>query len=31
MEEKDVDMWWDAMQNIVEKDIRKVCRMYERN
>jgi ABC-type phosphate transport system auxiliary subunit len=31
MEEKDADLWWDAMQNIVEKDIGKVCKMYEIN
>ncbi len=31
MEEKDVDFWWDAVQNIVHKDIGKVCRNYERN
>jgi hypothetical protein len=31
MEEKDVDLWWDGVQDIIQKDIRKVCRMYERN
>jgi hypothetical protein len=31
MEEKDVDLWWDVMHDIVQKDIGKVCRMYERN
>jgi hypothetical protein len=31
MEDKDVDMWWDAMQDIVQKDIGKVYKMYERN
>jgi hypothetical protein len=31
MEEKDVDLWWVIMQDIVQKDIRKVCRMYDRN
>lgn len=31
MEEKDVDLWWDVLQDIVLKDIGKVCRMYERN
>ncbi len=31
MEEKDVDLWWDAIQDIVQKDIRKVCKKYERN
>jgi hypothetical protein len=31
MEEKDVDLWWDVMHDIVQKDIGKVCKMYERN
>jgi hypothetical protein len=31
MEEKDVDLWWDAMQDIVQKDIGKVYKRYERN
>jgi hypothetical protein len=31
MEEKDVDLWWDAMQDIFQKDIGKVYRRYERN
>jgi hypothetical protein len=31
MEEKDVDLWWVTMQDIVQKDIRKVCKMYDRN
>ncbi len=31
MEEKDVDLWWDAVQDIVQKEIGKVCRRYERN
>jgi hypothetical protein len=31
MEEKDVNLWWDVVQDIVHKDIRKVCRNYERN
>jgi len=31
MEEKDIDLWWDAMQDIVEKNIGKVYRKYERN
>ncbi len=31
MEEKDADMWWDAMQDFVQKDIGKVCQRYERN
>ncbi len=30
MEEKDVDLWWDVVQDIVQKDIGKVCRQYER-
>ncbi len=31
MKEKDVDLWWDVVQNIVQKDIRKVYKKYERN
>ncbi len=31
MEEKDVVLWWDVVQDIVQKDIGKVCRMYEKN
>jgi hypothetical protein len=31
MEEKDVDFWWDVMQDIVQKEIGKFYRMYERN
>jgi hypothetical protein len=31
MEEKNVDLWWDAIQDIIQKDIGKVCRNYERN
>ncbi len=31
MEEKDTDLWWDAVQDIVQKDIRKVCTKYEKN
>jgi hypothetical protein len=31
IEEKDVDLWWAVMQDIVQKDIRKACKMYERN
>jgi hypothetical protein len=31
MEEKDADLWWDVVLNIVQKDIKKVCRKYERN
>ncbi len=30
MEEKDGNIWWDAMQDIVQKDIGKVCKMYEK-
>ncbi len=30
MEEKDAYLWWDAMEDIVPKDIRKVCKMYEK-
>jgi hypothetical protein len=31
MEEKDGDLWWDVVQDVVQKDIGKVCRRYERN
>jgi hypothetical protein len=31
MEEKNANLWWDAVQDIVQKDIGKVCRKYERN
>jgi hypothetical protein len=31
MEEKDVDLWWDVVQDIVQKDIVKVCKKYKRN
>jgi hypothetical protein len=31
VEEKDVDVWWDVVQDIVQKDIGKVCKKYERN
>jgi hypothetical protein len=31
MEEKDVDLWWDAVKDIVWKDIGKVCRKYAKN
>jgi hypothetical protein len=31
MEEKDAYLWWDVVQNIVQKDIGKVCRKYEKN
>ncbi len=31
MEKKDVDLWWDAVQDIIQKDIKKVYRVYERN
>ncbi len=31
MDEKDVDLWWDVVQDIVYKYIGKVCRKYERN
>ncbi len=30
-EEKYVDMWWDVIQDIFQKDIGKVCKRYERN
>ncbi len=31
MEEKDADLWWDVVHDMVQKDIEKVCKMYERN
>ncbi len=31
MKEKTADLWWDAIQDIVQKDIRKVYNKYERN
>ncbi len=30
MEEKDVNLWWDVVQDIVQEDIGKVCKNYER-
>jgi hypothetical protein len=30
MEEKYADLWWDVVQDIVQKDIGKVSRKYER-
>ncbi len=31
MKEKDANLWWNVVQDIVQKDIRKVYGMYERN
>ncbi len=31
MEEKYVDLWWDVIQDIVQKDIGKVYKRYEIN
>jgi hypothetical protein len=31
MEEKDANLWWDAIHDIVQKYVRKVCIRYERN
>jgi hypothetical protein len=31
MAEKNADLWWGAMQDIVQKDIGKDNRRYERN
>jgi hypothetical protein len=31
IEEKDADLWWDVVQDIVYKDIGKVYKKYERN
>jgi len=30
MEEKYVDLWWDAIQDIVQNDIGKVYKRYEK-
>jgi hypothetical protein len=31
MEEKDAYLWWDVVQDIVQKDLEKVCKKYEMN
>ncbi len=31
VKEKDAKLWWDVVQDIVKKDIGKVCKKYERN
>ncbi len=31
MEEKDANLWWGVIQDIVQKDIGKVNRKYEMN
>jgi hypothetical protein len=31
MEEKDVNLWWDVVQDTVQKDIGKICWRYERS
>jgi len=31
IKEKDANLWWDVVQDIVQKDIGKVCKKYERN
>jgi hypothetical protein len=31
MEERDADLRWDVVQDIVQKDIGNVCKKYERN
>jgi hypothetical protein len=31
MEEKDANLWWDVVHDIIQKDIGKVCRKYEKN
>jgi hypothetical protein len=31
MDKKDANLWWDVMQDIDQKDIGKVCKIYERN
>jgi hypothetical protein len=31
MEEKDEDLWWDVIHDIIQKTIGKVCKRYEKN
>jgi hypothetical protein len=31
LEEKDVDLWWDVIFDVVQENIGKVYRKYERN
>ncbi len=31
IEEKDVDLWWDGVHDIIQKNIGKICRLYEKN
>jgi hypothetical protein len=31
MEERNANLWSDVIQDIVQKDIRKICRRYERS
>jgi hypothetical protein len=31
MEEKHLDLWWDVIQDIIQKDLEKVYKKYERN
>jgi hypothetical protein len=31
MKKKDVDIWWNVVHDVVEKDIGKVYKMYEGN
>jgi hypothetical protein len=31
MEEKDAHLWWDVVHDIIQKDIQKNCKMYEKN
>jgi hypothetical protein len=31
MEERNADLWCDVVHDIIHKDIRKICRRYERN
>jgi hypothetical protein len=31
MEEKDAYLWWDAIHDIIQKNIGKICKRYEKN
>ncbi len=31
IDEKDANLWWDAVHEIIQKDIGQVCKKYERN
>ncbi len=31
MEEKDANIWWDVVDDIVQKDIRNICKIYAKS